>query len=59
MTANEVLTRLITPESVIPAIPHREIDVNFPMHFADEILNSPSSVIWQPQQLRELEREYI
>lgn len=45
---------LATPWSVTPVIPNREMDVSFAAHFVSEILYSPSSVIWQPQQIFEM-----
>lgn len=52
-----IYTRLTTPLSVIPANPHSEIAVSLPTHSAVEIRSSPPSVMWQPQQPRELHQE--
>ena len=48
-------TRLTTPLSLIPAKPHSETEVRFPTHTAEEMSTSPLSVMWHPQQLRELQ----
>lgn len=36
-------------------MPHNDIEVRLLMHFAKDILYSPLSVIWEPQQLLELD----
>jgi hypothetical protein len=40
---------------VIPANPQRETEVRLATHAADEISSSPRSLMWHPQQLRELQ----
>lgn len=44
----------MTPLSVIPVLPQREIEVRLLIHLAIDILYSPLSVMWQPQRLLEL-----
>lgn len=48
------LTKWTTPLSVIPVIPHNDMDVKLLIHFAKEILYNPVSDIWQPHRLLEL-----
>lgn len=43
-----------TPLSVIPVMPHSDMDVKLLIHFAIDILYNPVSVIWQPQRRLEM-----